>query len=209
MNKNTMERRTFAFNVRAAGDATAPKKLAGYAAVFGVETELWDGLFEMIEPGAFAKTIASDDVRALWNHNVDFPIGRTKSGTLRLWEDAEGLGCEITPPDTDLVRDMVVSPIIRGDVDQMSFGFQIVREKWEERSDGTVLITLVEIKLFEISPVTLPAYADTTISARSLARIEEFKQRQAPAEDAEDAELALRLAMAIRKFPRAALATRA
>jgi HK97 family phage prohead protease len=182
---DAMERRSFPLQIRAASEegAESPSpKLSGYAAVFGSETELFPGVFEMIDPGAFDKTLAENDIRAVWNHNTDIVLGRTKNKTLALSADKRGLHTEIDPPSTDLVRDMCVAPILRGDVDQMSFGFNVLREKWEERADGTLLITLIEARLWEVSPCTIPAYPDTQISARSMERIEEFRQRRQAAE---------------------------
>lgn len=187
---STMETRSFAIKLRAEGSET--KKLVGYAAVFNQMTTLvradsWykgsPEIREIIEPGAFTKSIGQSDQRAVWNHNTDLVLGRRKNGTLRLWEDENGLGNEITPPDTDMIRDMVIAPIERGDVDQMSFGFRVIADTViEDSKANTITIRLKEIDLVEVSPVAIPAYDGTSIglSARSADRIEEFRQsRQA------------------------------
>ena len=158
-----MERRTFTIEMRADGDAT---KLTGYAAVFNELSQVIFGMFrERIERGAFAGTL-SDDIRALWNHDTGLPLGRTKAGTLKLDEDAHGLRVEITPPNTQAGRDAVES-IKRGDVDQMSFGFDVLEDSWDKDADGMVIRTLRKIKLYEVSPVVFPAYPQTSISARA------------------------------------------
>jgi HK97 family phage prohead protease len=143
--------------------------IVGYAAVFDtLSVELW-GFFERVKPGAFAKTIRESDVRALWNHNSDMVLGRTKSGTLRLKEDEIGLRIEVDPPGAQWARDAVVT-IERGDVDQMSFGFNTIQDHWlqEDGGGGRLIRELVEVRLFDVSPVTFPAYPDTTVQVREL-----------------------------------------
>jgi HK97 family phage prohead protease len=171
---------------RAGGGEQVPT-LEGYAAVFNRETVLvpkdawYEGspeVREKINIGAFKRSIGISDQRAVWNHNTDIVLGRRKNGTLTLTEDEKGLRTIITPPDTDLVRDMVLAPIDRGDVDQMSFGFRVIDDSVTEER-GLIMITLREVDLIEVSPVAIPAYTDTEIalSARSADRIEEFRSK--------------------------------
>lgn len=161
-----MEKRIFGLSeLRAEGEGEG-RTLSGYAAVFNLLSEEMWGMRERIRPGAFAKTIQEGDIRACWNHNADYVLGRTKTGTLKLWEDERGLKVEIKPPATSWADDCVES-IRRGDVDQMSFGFQTVRDFWEGE-EGQQVRTLVEVRLFEVSPVTFPAYPQTDISVRAL-----------------------------------------
>lgn len=197
----TLEVRSFPIELRAATEGEKPK-LTGYAAVFNRETVLvaanswYQGspeIREVIDRGAFAKSISQSDQRAVWNHNTDFVLGRRKNNTLKLWEDEKGLGNDIFPPETDLVRDMVIAPIERGDVDQMSFGFRVISDSVLDE-DNVITIRLKEIDLVEVSPCVIPAYTDTQIglSSRSVDRIEEFRQlRQAanptPAPDQQQA----------------------
>lgn len=162
-----MDRRVFVVrDLRAGsgGDGSTPAVISGYAAVFNeLSADMW-GFREWIRPGAFAKTIREADIRAVWNHNPDYVLGRTTNGTLTLREDERGLFVEIKPPETTWARDFVES-IRRGDVDQMSFGFEVIRDSWNETVD---VRTLLEVKLYEVSPVTFPAYDSTTVSVRSM-----------------------------------------
>lgn len=139
--------------------------IEGYFSVFGRETELWPGAFEEIAPGAFANTL-SNDIRALINHETRLVLGRNKAGTLELREDSYGLWgqIKINPNDTDAMN--LYERVKRGDVDQCSFGFNIVREDTEWRDDGSVKWTIREVDLHEVSVVTFPAYEDTGVAAR-------------------------------------------
>lgn len=148
------------------------KKIEGYAAVFNQWSEDLGGFRERIADGAFTNTLKTADVRALWNHNADYPLGRVKAGTLSLSEDSRGLKFSIIPPDTQYARDLMTS-IERGDVDQMSFGFWTIDDKWE-KLDGKWVRTLLEVELFDVSPVTYPAYPQTSAAVRS--KLEEFTQ---------------------------------
>lgn len=165
----TSERRivTEQIEVRAAAEDT-PTSLVGYAAMFNREAII-AGLFrEQIAPGAFDLAVKEDDVRALFNHDPNYVLGRTTSGTLRLSQDKKGLRYEATPPDTQWARDLMVS-VGRGDVSQSSFGFQVVREEWtkpETRAD-LPLRTILEARLSDVSPVTYPAYEETSVEART------------------------------------------
>jgi HK97 family phage prohead protease len=149
---------------RAEGDAP---KLVGYAALFNTPATIADYFVEQIAPGAFAKAIGRDDVRALFNHDEDHVLGRTTAGTLELSEDATGLRVSITPPDTQFARDLLVS-IERGDISQMSFGFRAIRAEWDYDTEPYPTRTLVELELLDVSVVTFPAYDDTSVAVRSL-----------------------------------------
>jgi HK97 family phage prohead protease len=155
------------------GEKGASATLVGHAAVFNSETVIW-GLFrEQIAPRAFRKSIKENDIRALFNHDTNVVLGRNKAGTLRLSEDATGLLYEIDLPDTQAARDLWTS-IDRGDITQSSFAFDPVKELREEPDPeaGEVmpLITVKEARLYDVSPVTYPAYDDTDVSARVLMR---------------------------------------
>lgn len=167
MAAKTEERRIVVGELRAITAADAPTKIAGHAAKFDSLSEDLGGFRERIAPGAFAKTIQSGDIRALWNHDANIVLGRNKSGTLRLLEDSAGLAYECDVPDTQLVRDMVISPIARGDVNQCSFGFYTIADKWA-KVDGEWIRTLLECEVFDVSPVTYPAYNSTDVAVRAL-----------------------------------------
>lgn len=150
--------------------------IEGYFAVFGRETELWPGAYEEIAPGAFDETL-SNDIRALINHDTTLVLGRNKAGTLELRADSYGLWgrIKINPNDTDAVN--LYERVKRGDVDQCSFGFNILQEDVEFRDDGTVKWTLRKIDLHEVSVVTFPAYEDTGVQARK-AEVAQYRERQ-------------------------------
>jgi HK97 family phage prohead protease len=168
--------------IRAGAGEDGVKKISGYAAVFNQPSEDLGGFVEKIAPGAFAQSLVADDVRSLWNHNADYPLGRVKARTLSLSEDLKGLKFEIIPPDTQYARDLIVS-IERGDVDSMSFGFYTLNDNWERVGD-TIIRTLLEVQLLEVSPVTFPAYPQTSAAVRS--KLDEFTQgNQVVANEAE------------------------
>lgn len=149
-----------------APSADAPSRLVGHAAMFNALSDDLGGFREQIAPGAFARSLAEHDQRALWQHDPKLVLGRRGAGTLRIAEDDQGLAIEIDLPDTTWGRDAAVS-IARGDVMQMSFGFRAVADQWENRG-GVLTRTLLDVDLLEVSPVTFPAYSQTDVSARSL-----------------------------------------
>lgn len=140
--------------------------ISGYFAVFNSNYEIAPGMSESIAPGAFDNTL-SGDVRALINHDTTLVLGRTKAHTLNLRQDERGLWGDIiiNPNDGDAVN--LYERVKRGDVDQCSFGFEIVSEDTEFREDGSVHWTIKEVNLFEVSACTFPAYEETNISARA------------------------------------------
>jgi HK97 family phage prohead protease len=145
------------------------KKISGYAARFApCRSQDLGGWYEEVDPKAFAKCLATNpDVRALWNHSADHVLGRTKSGTLQLGVTSEGLRYSIEPPDTQTAKDLMIS-LERGDVDQASFGFVTRKDSWKEELDGTIVRTLLEVDLFDVSPTTFGAYTDASSQVRSL-----------------------------------------
>jgi hypothetical protein len=180
-----LERRSMVVReLRADVDA---RKIEGYAAVFNEETDIGGMFREVIRPGAFARAIREEqDVRALWNHDPNYVLGRTKAGTLEIDEDNRGLWISITPPNTQFARDHMES-IARGDVDQMSFAFIPTDEKWTERKGEPTLREIRGVDLYDVSTVTFPAYATTSVGLRSAESVfEEHVQsleRQEPPED--------------------------
>ena len=166
-----IEKRMFdagALTVERRGDDNAPM-MRGHAAVFNQLSEDLGGFREQIVPGAFAEAIDTDDVRALINHDSNFVLGRNRAGTLAMREDVRGLAIEINPPDTAFARDLIVSRE-RGDVTQMSFAFRIRPngEDWAKNDDGVWVRSVKRVRLYDVSVVTYPAYAQTDVAMRSL-----------------------------------------
>lgn len=150
--------------------------IEGYFAVFNRQTELWPGAYEEIAPEAFDETL-SNDIKALINHDTTLVLGRNKAGTLELKTDNYGLWgrVKINPADTDAVN--IYERVKRGDVDQCSFGFNIIEEETEWRDDGTVKWRLKKVDLHEVSICTFPAYEDTGVQARK-AEVDQHRKRK-------------------------------
>lgn len=181
--------------LRDQGEGKTPV-IAGYAARFNTKSVvMWD-FREIIKPGAFAQSLSrGDDVRALVDHDPARIIGRRSAGTLKVEEDEQGLRCEITPPDTQVGRDIVTS-IRRKDVSGMSFGFRAVRTNWTiDPVEGNIdLRELLQVDLFDVSPVTFPAYPETDVSVRSFYEAERREARAASDADVRRLNARLRLA---------------
>jgi HK97 family phage prohead protease len=150
--------------------------IEGYFAVFNSNYEIAPGMSESIAPGAFDNTL-SGDIRALINHDTTLVLGRTKARTVELRTDAHGLWgkIEINPKDGDAMN--LYARVERGDVDQCSFGFDIISQETDFRDDGSVHWTITEVELYEISPCTFPAYEETNISARAKERDDLLKRK--------------------------------
>jgi len=159
--------RTIGGELRVDGEGEDGKKIVGHAAVFNQLSLPMYGFREQVLPGAFKKTIKESDIRALWNHNPNNVLGRNTAGTLELSEDDTGLAVRITPPDTQWAKDLSES-IRRGDVSQMSFGFRTIKDSFHTE-EGMITRNLEEVQLFDVSPVTYPAYPTTDVSVRALA----------------------------------------
>lgn len=188
------ERRTFTGSVHTRADGEGmPKEVGGIAAVVNSVTDL--GYFEeVINTGAFDNALAKDyDIRCLFNHEADLILGRTKADTCRVFVNGDG-NLEYTwLPDYENPTHMsVVRSIMRGDITQSSFAFTIKEQNWSESekygSMGKRSITMVDT-LYDVSPVTYPAYEDTEADARSIAQlrdqeleIEAAKQSQVSAD---------------------------
>lgn len=153
--------------------------LRGHAAVFNQLSDDLGGFREQIKPGAFAEAIRGDDVRALFNHDANFILGRNVSKTLRLAEDERGLSIEIDMPDSQTIRDLVAGPVERGDVTQMSFAFSVRPggQDWTRDDKAGYVRTLMNVRLYDVSPVVFPAYPQTDVAVRELRA---FEARKAP-----------------------------
>lgn len=139
--------------------------IEGYFAVFNSNYDIGYGMSESIAPGAFDGTLA-DDVRALINHDTTLVLGRTAAHTLELRQDERGLWGKIAvnPNDSDAMN--LYNRVKRGDVNQCSFGFDILDEETEFHDNGDIHWTIKAVKLYEVSCCTFPAYAETSITAR-------------------------------------------
>ena len=143
--------------------------IEGHAAVFDSWSETLGGIFpfkEKVRKGAFAESIGRDDIRALFNHDPNYVLGRNRAGTLELVEDDVGLRVRITPPDTSWARDITTSNR-RGDISQMSIGFVVEDDEWSSK-DGIDTRELKKVRLFDVSPVTFPSYTATDVGVRAM-----------------------------------------
>lgn len=159
---NIFEKRFFKIeNARASKKS---RKLEGYAALFDIWSQNLGGFREVIRQGAFQKSLdAGNDIRAFVDHDTGRVVGRRSSGTLKIEEDSKGLKFEVDLPDTQEGRDLL-ELVRRGDVNQMSFGFNVTEDKWNYRGRGEVdERELIEIELFEISFVAMPAYEEAHV----------------------------------------------
>lgn len=150
--------------------------IRGHAAVFNQLSEDLGGFREQIAPGAFREALEKgDDVRALFNHNPDYVLGRSGAKTLSMAEDTRGLAVEIAPPDTQFIRDVLIAPMERGDITQMSFAFSLRPngQDWAQDDEGRWIRTVKNVRLYDVSPVTYPAYPQTDVQV-SARMFEEF-----------------------------------
>ena len=157
--------------------------IEGYFAVFNSTYQIWDDMSESVAPGAFTETLG-EDVRALIDHETRLVLGRNSAGTLQLREDSHGLWGDIliNPNDQDAMN--LYARVQRGDVNQCSFGFDILEEETEFRDDGSVHWTIKKVKLYEVSVCTFPAYTETSVQARKN-DFEAARERRAEAYRAE------------------------
>ena len=160
-----LEQRFYPFEVRAS-DGEQPM-ISGTGIVYNqLSVVIWGMFREQIAPGAFTESMAKRDVRSLWNHNTDYPLGRVGNGTLRLSEDDKGIQFENDPPATSWGNDALAS-IRRGDVTQTSFGFVSLEDEWSIDNNEQLIRTIRKGELCEISPVVFPAYPQTEVGVRS------------------------------------------
>ena len=162
------------FNITRAEDTPDDLIIEGYFALYENETELWEGSYEILTKGAFDESL-NNDIRALWNHNTQYVLGRNKSGSLELKADDKGLFATVKLPNTQYAKDLY-ELVKRGDVDNCSFGFNILDETLEELANGGYRWRINKVDLHEISVVTFPAYENTSVQARAK-QVEEIKSR--------------------------------
>ena len=175
MDRKMVQMRSIASNFQTREDGEN-LRIEGYFAVFNSNYEITSDMSESVAPGAFTNTLA-DDIRALVNHDTTLVLGRTSAHTLELREDEHGLwgSISINPKDSDAMN--LYERVKRGDVSQCSFGFDIIKEDTEIREDGSMHWTIREVKLYEVSCVTFPAYESTNIDARSKERDEMISRK--------------------------------
>ena len=153
------------------------RMVTGYAAVFDSDSEDLGGFIEQIERGAFKEAIQTSDVRALFNHDNNFILARTASGTLKLYEDERGLKYEFEAPKTTAGNDLL-EMIKRGDISQSSFGFTVEEDDWSNR-DGMAFRKIKKVKrLYDVSPVTFPAYPEASVAVRKLEQLKQEELQQ-------------------------------
>ena len=173
----TIQRREVVYDANASGDTEPSSRMVyGYAMLYDTPTVLWESddfqYVEVIERGAATEALKNSDIRALFNHNPNYILARTSSNTLTVREDEKGLYFEFEAPETSTGNDLLVS-IQRGDISQASFAFDISERSVlrEQKADGKEVITITIRKmseLYDVSPVTYPAYKDTEVSMRGM-----------------------------------------
>lgn len=163
--KNKEYRSLVGIKTRSGTENSEDLVISGYFILFNEETELWDGYFERISPKALDKTI-NNDIRVLINHDTSKVLARSTNDTVKFTIDDKGLFGEVHVNRNDTEAVNLYERVKRGDVNQCSFGFIINDEKIDKRDDGTYHSTILDIELFEVSVVTYPAYANTSVNAR-------------------------------------------
>lgn len=150
--------------------------IEGYFAVFNSDYEIWPGATEQVAPDAFNNCLDLD-VRALCDHMTNLVLGRTSAGTLELRVDEKGLWGRIKINEQDSDAMNLYARVQRGDVSQCSFGFDILDEEYIDNRDGSCTWILHDVYLWEVSVVTFPAYAETSVEARKKDREAELKRQ--------------------------------
>ena len=181
-NRNIRQVRSIASEFKTREDG-GELRIEGYFAVFNSNYDLWDGASESVAPGAFSETLGGD-IRALIDHETMYVLGRNQAGTLELREDSHGLWGSIlvNPNDQDAMN--LYARVQRGDVNQCSFGFDILEEETEFFDDGSIHWTIKKVKLYEVSVCTFPCYTETSVQARK-DEAKEIEKRRADAWRAE------------------------
>lgn len=184
MTTRDRESRVYPARIELRDDGDEAVVVTGHAALFNVLSVPLGGFRERVARGAFAKTVQESDVRMLVQHDAAAVVARVKAGTLALREDDVGLAFEarLNPLDPDARR--LAAKLRDGLIDQMSFGFEVIRDSWDteevhdEHSDGdTVVRTLHEVRLWEVSPVTFAAYPATDVALAGVSVPLEVRRR--------------------------------
>lgn len=170
------------FEIRSPQSADSIGTIVGSAIVFNAESEDLGGFTETIDPGAVEKSLREHpDVRSFWNHNSENLLGRStipgRDPTLRLFLTPTELRYELDLPDTSIGRDVLVLAK-RGDLRENSFGFDCEDDKWERSEGGKRARRVMQLRLHEVSPVSIPAYPQTALAVRSMQRWEESLRKR-------------------------------
>ena len=166
-------------------DDSLDGKIVGHASVFDSWSETLGGIFpfkEIVRKGTFTETIKLDDIRALFNHDPNYVLGRNVAGTLELEEDDIGLRVVITPPDTSWANDLIKN-LRRGDISQMSIGFIVLEDTWGTQ-DGIDIREIKKVQLFDVSIVTYPAYTQTDVGVRAMESYKDYRSKLDEAQNA-------------------------
>ena len=166
-------------------DDSLDGKIVGHASVFDSWSETLGGIFpfkEIVRKGTFTETIRVDDIRASFNHDPNYVLGRNIAGTLELEEDEIGLRVVITPPDTSWANDLIKN-IRRGDISQMSIGFIVIDDSWGTQ-DGIDIREIKKVQLFDVSIVTYPAYTQTDVGVRAMESYQAYRSKLNDAQNA-------------------------
>jgi len=148
------------------------REVVGYGSVFNSLSENLGGFRERIDERAF-DDVLENDVRALFNHDSNYILGRTTARTLSLSVDEKGLRYSVNIPETSYGDDLMIS-LDRGDITQNSFGFIVEEDDWSQDEEGNTIRTIKKIsRLLDVSLVTYPAYPSATIAQRGLTNYRE------------------------------------
>lgn len=184
MSRPQQEVRTTRFLPRIVRSESGEPKIVGYAARFEELSNDLGYFIEKIRKGAFIDVLDRDDVRALFNHDPNFVLGRISAGTLRLFEDDEGLRYEIKPPKAQWAQDLILS-IERGDIRESSFGFWSGKEEWNEETDPPIRTIIKVQRLFDVGPVTFAAYPTASTAVRSAQEVYETRNKPSSGDEGE------------------------
>lgn len=165
------EERISAADLEIRTDDAGVTRIIGHPVVYNRWSQDLGGFRERVMHGAATKTIGEADIRVLLNHDPNFILGRNKAGTATFADTASALKMDCVPPDTQMVRDLVIVPMQRGDLTQMSFAFRTIADQWREPSEAIVKDGLwerdvLEFAMYDASVVTFPAYLQTDAAVR-------------------------------------------
>lgn len=182
VNNNNIERRHLTIEFRADDQDKESRTVTGYAALFNEWTDMY-WYDERIAPGAFTEAIKNSDVRALFNHNPDHLLARSTNNTLTLEEDGKGLRFEFDMPES---RNDLLELIRSGTLSGCSFAFSVEADEWNYDDDKDKR-TITKIKsLFDVGPVTYPAYESTSISARTKQKVDQLIEQRSKKDNDDD-----------------------